>query len=108
MRTSFTIRHDMISMSTVDLVEIGPEMLITRIFVPYKYRGKGFASKLLKEVLEAADSDGVTLMLDISPSGGLEAEELRDWYLRNGFEQFSLAYRMSLLRKPKSSTASKA
>lgn len=88
-------------MSTADLVEIGPEVLITRIFVPFKYRGQGFASKLLKEVMDAADYSQVTLMLDISPSNGLNAEELRDWYLRHGFEQYNPEIRMSLLRKPK-------
>jgi ribosomal protein S18 acetylase RimI-like enzyme len=50
-------------------------------------RGKGNASRLLKTVLDEADREGVILYLSVEPDGtGLNEEQLRSWYHRNGFE----------------------
>jgi len=59
---------------------------INRINVPEEFRGKGYGTRLLKQVLQDADAEGAILLLDPVPSGGLSRRELTDWYLRYGFE----------------------
>lgn len=50
-------------------------------------RGQGHASRLLKTVTDEADSEGVVLYLSVEPDGtGLDEDQLRSWYRRNGFE----------------------
>lgn len=61
-------------------------VILTRINVPEKFRGQGHASRLLKEFLQQCDENEVTVILYISPSGGLNYDQLRDWYIRHGFE----------------------
>lgn len=64
--------------------------LITRIEVNKKFRGKGYASEMMKKVLKDADEEGVTLFLSVDPDGtGLSKLELRRWYFRLGFQRFS-------------------
>jgi GNAT superfamily N-acetyltransferase len=65
------------------------EMLDGRIItsVGTRTRGQGNASRLFKTVIEEADSEGVTLYLSVEPDGtGLDEDQLRSWYGRNGFE----------------------
>lgn len=59
--------------------------VINRINVPDKARGKGYGTKLLKEILEAADAEKIMLLLGPSPSGGLDMAALTAWYERYGF-----------------------
>ncbi len=63
-------------------------MLITRINVPQKHRGKGHGSKLLKKILIDADKYGVVLWLEILESGGLSKLQLIKWYERYGFKEY--------------------
>ena len=72
-------------------------LIITRINVPKDFRNKGFGSALLKEILEDADKTNTTLFLEISPSDGLNYDELEAWYLRYNFKPWYGIYR----RKPK-------
>lgn len=60
--------------------------MITRINVPDQHRGKGLGSKLLKEICDAADAEGVMLWLEIMPSGPLDYDALEAWYKRYGFK----------------------
>ena len=50
------------------------------------HRGRGIARKLLAEILADADANGVTLWLEISPSDGLDYDQLKAWYKRHGFK----------------------
>lgn len=77
------------------------QLVLTRVNVPKKHRGNGHASTLLKMALEDADQEGITLVLGVVPSDGLDAETLTAWYLRNGFEVMEGNI---LIRKPKLST----
>jgi len=61
--------------------------LLTRINIPKKHRGKGFASNLLKRILADADKEAAVIILQISPSDGLQYEELTRWYYRYNFRQ---------------------
>lgn len=60
--------------------------VITRINVMDQYRGRGYGSKILNMILEDADNEGATLFLEPVPSGPLDAEALKEWYSRSGFE----------------------
>ena len=59
---------------------------INRINVPLAYRGQGIASMLLNEILADADKDKWVLYLIISPSDGLDYNQLKEWYCRHGFK----------------------
>lgn len=52
-------------------------------------RGKGLASKALKQITDAADKAGVTMFLSVDPQGkgGLSKVKLFKWYERNGFKR---------------------
>lgn len=85
--------------SIADLCEYGTGMLLTRINVPREHRGKGHARALLKRILDDADNEGVTLWLEISPSDGLDYDQLEAWYRRRGFVGH-LIYKRRPRRKP--------
>lgn len=59
--------------------------VITRINVMEQYRGRGYGTKILEMILEDADKESITLVLEPVPSGPLDAKQLRDWYTRYGF-----------------------
>jgi len=99
---------DGVHLGIADLVRLNPgEMgvnfdngwLLTRINIPKKHRGKGYASALLKRILADADKEAATLVLQISPSDGLQYEDLSRWYYRNGFSQHHTGL---WFRRPKS------
>ena len=59
--------------------------------IDVRERNKGLGSKLLKAILDWADTNNKTLVLVPSAQfdsalGGLNQEQLREWYTRNGFE----------------------
>lgn len=58
---------------------------ITRINVPKQFRGKGTGTRLLKQILDAADKEGAVLVLTVSSSDGLSNDQLDAWYQRHGF-----------------------
>jgi ribosomal protein S18 acetylase RimI-like enzyme len=62
-----------------------PSYVISRINVPKKHRGQGRATALLKQIMADADREGVTLYLEVTPSGGLDLDQLTRWYQRHGF-----------------------
>lgn len=72
-----------------DLTQLGEFLpgshTITRINIPEVFRGQGFGTKLLQQILDEADKEQVILSLEILPSGPLDYEQLRDWYFRHGF-----------------------
>ena len=84
-----------------DLVSHGDlagNLIITRINVPKEHRGKGVARKLLAKILADADKDRIILHLEVSPSDGLNREQLIAWYSRHGFEDYGSGL---MVRTPK-------
>src|SRR5215204_1801378 len=59
--------------------------IITRVNVPVASRGRGIGTQLLKMILNDADAEGIVLVLEISPSDGLDFDQLEAWYRRHGF-----------------------
>jgi len=76
-----------LGLAILDSVDFDSHVCITRINVPEQHRGKGHASKLLKECIEASDNTQTILELRVSASGGLTNKQLEQWYKRYGFEK---------------------
>ena len=72
--------------------ELTPNWTITRINVPTKFRGNGYGTALLKQILADADAEGATLQLEVLPSGPLDYDELVAWYGRYGFQRTTSGY----------------
>jgi ribosomal protein S18 acetylase RimI-like enzyme len=79
--------------------ELTPGWTITRINVPAPHRGKGHGSTMLKRILADADAKQATLYLEVSPSDGLDYEELFAWYTRHGFKRVRSGYLRRLPRR---------
>jgi len=69
--------------------------LLTTIRTLPKYRGRGFASKLMREILTDADVEGVRVYLsaqaetwDNQKFPGLSQTALMAWYQKLGFSNF--------------------
>lgn len=62
-------------------------MHVAFIGVDKKNRGKGLASKALKELTDMADKHGIPMTLDVQSQGGLSAKQLYAWYGRHGFKR---------------------
>ena len=67
-----------------------PYIFIDYIRVPNNKQGKGYASKLLKRLLDYADKRSMLVQLEVPEETyddtGLTIEELDTWYKRYGFE----------------------
>jgi GNAT superfamily N-acetyltransferase len=63
----------------------GTVYVVNRVNTPRLHRGKGVARELMRQVLEDADREGVTLTLWINASDGLTRNQLKAWYRRLGF-----------------------
>lgn len=66
-----------------------PYIFIHMIKVPEESRGLGYASKLLKQILDYADNNQLLVQLEVSTTDydetGLSVDELEAWYERYGF-----------------------
>lgn len=92
-KDTFTVIHTM---------EMFDGVAVTGIGVGKAFRGQGSASRVLKEVIEDADREGVILYLSIEPDGtGLDEDQLRAWYARNGFVNMDPELTdIGMIRKP--------
>lgn len=73
---------------------------IARINVPSVSRGQGLGSGLLREFLADVDAEGLTVVLEPLPSGGLDEVELVAWYRRYGFEWYGDSWESVMIRYP--------
>lgn len=77
--------------------------LITRIEVGEESRNRGVGGKLLQLVCDAADYEGVILMLQVAPDGSylsLSVDQLMDWYEQYGFESLEDYSEETMVRFP--------
>lgn len=72
-------------------------VIITRINVMEKWRGQGYGTKILLQLLKDADEQGITLVLEPIESGGLSQAQLQKWYERHDFVWSD----WHMIRKPK-------
>ena len=69
-----------------------------RLFVREKYRNKGWATRLMEEILSKCDEKGIEVLLEINPyTDDIDYQRLEDFYKRFGFEKVDHYY----VRKPK-------
>lgn len=86
MKACYSIRLEVGQVAIADLIDHSPfGKIITRINVPYIYRGTGVGSRLLKMITDDADKEGVSLFLEIQPYGEMTYDDLAAWYGRHGF-----------------------
>lgn len=77
---------DYFNLASIDIFDAGERTVVTRIKVPAAYRNQGHARSMMKELLDQADAEKVTLLLSIEPGDGLNLDELAAWYVRCGFK----------------------
>lgn len=91
MKSIYYIEEDSLAAAIADVVKMPIDStkreyyVITRINVMERYRGQGYGTRILDEILKDADEENVTLFLEPIASGGLPQKELEEWYVRNGF-----------------------
>lgn len=94
MKTCFIIKLDRMRIAIADVspadfgCDLAAEKIydINRINVPAAFRGQGHGTVLLKQIIEEAEKDGVTLRLHVFASGALTTGQLNRWYKRYGFK----------------------
>lgn len=74
---------------------------VNRINVPIKARGQGYGRQLMNKLTTWADEYHQTLVLNINPSGPLNQDDLKLWYMKNGFVKYSHSMPYELIRFPK-------
>lgn len=92
MKTCYVVQEVRAIADLVQPGELTKDWTITRISVPEKYRGNGYARCLMEMILKDADTTNTILQLEIQPSDGLNYEQLRAWYVRKGFRQTRTGY----------------
>ena len=65
---------------------------VVRVWTDPEHRKEGFATELLKSIIEDADIDGAVLILNPKTFGRVGLENLAPWYERFGF--------MTIQKKP--------
>jgi ribosomal protein S18 acetylase RimI-like enzyme len=92
------------SIVSLDNTQHPDGLTVTRVSVLPQWRGRGIASRLLRECTEEADREGVVLWLapapDISGSG-LTRAQLIAWYERVGFVAWSAPEPVWWRREPR-------
>lgn len=89
MKTCFYSKLGAVHLAVLDLVDLEDgQYLVTRINVPKPFRGQKIGSALLDEMLAAADSEAITLKLEVVSSDGLDEDQLIAWYKSRGFNHF--------------------
>jgi GNAT superfamily N-acetyltransferase len=57
-----------------------------RLIVDPKLRGLGLSNQLLKQVIDWANQNSITILLDINPYGPLSYNDLEKFYMKFGFK----------------------
>lgn len=105
LKTCYITRLSPVRIAILDCCDYyGLGYIITRINVPKDFRGAGHASALLRQCTDAADSEHVRLFLEISPSDGLNYEQLEQFYMRHGFRRWKGIYRRDPIARTANST----
>lgn len=104
MKSCFTIKLGLVNCAIADLCEYyGEGYLITRISVPEPWRGNGYGSQLLNEIITESDEKGIDLLLEVVPAINyrLDKDQLTAWYERHGFVHWKGIMRRKARREQK-------
>lgn len=101
MKTCYVIPEVRAIADLVQPFELTANWTITRINVPRESRGQGYGTRLLEMILADADAEGLTLQLEVQPSGEMTYAALTDWYMKHGFQQRPRNFGY-MIRRPKS------
>ena len=69
-----------------DEYEDGVELSLIEVVGEQGCYGKGYASDVMRQVVEAADKTAVRLYLYAQPIGDMSASQLVQWYKKFGFQ----------------------
>ena len=58
-----------------------------RLYVNPKYRKNNYGTRLLNTLLDYIDSKNSVLCLDINPYGEMTYDQLKSFYMKNGFKE---------------------
>jgi predicted N-acetyltransferase YhbS len=86
--------------AVLDIIILRDKHIISRINTPMEFRGRGIGSRLLRRACADADAEGIELELVVSPSDGLDRDELYAWYSRHGFVSVPEVDKFFMVRKP--------
>ena len=106
-------RHYESASLTVALPEAVPEHMVAQIrellsiTTPAADRRKGYASRLLREVVMEADSSSTVLLLWVRPFGDMTGDQLQAWYRKFGFEVIQQHPAVLMARKPRMSSVNR-
>lgn len=64
------------------------QFYFNRLFIQPKFRGKGFAHILMKEIIEIVDERKIDIILDINPYGDLNYNQLLKFYQKYDFKLY--------------------
>jgi GNAT superfamily N-acetyltransferase len=107
LKARYLIDVDGKTVASATVLQLRSRYLVRMIFVAPEHQGKGYGSRLLREICRDADREGVTLRLYVDASAysapRLSSEELAAWYQRHGFRG-SLGPR-HMIRRPRSPPA---
>ena len=70
-----------------------------RLFVHKELRGKEIGTALVEKVVNFCKTNNVSLINDINAYGDLDLKQLKQFYIKNGFNETLLEDKVVLLRK---------
>lgn len=83
---SYKIKNDGEVVGSIDLMDRDNKYLILdRIMIDDKHRGKGYADAAIKQLIDFADKNNKIITLTPDGTWGSNVEKLKRWYASNGF-----------------------
>lgn len=87
--TSITIADSRMSPSIYKAGSFVPDVWLVRIVTPFDLRGRGAATRALRDIMAASDEAGVSLAFAAVADQADDQERLTNLYRRLGFQQIS-------------------
>jgi len=93
---------DKMASAVIDVTpwENSTSLYISRIFVPYHYRCKGYGTKLMETTCGNADKNGQTLYVHPTANYGSNVKRLIKFFEKFGFKQVVNAREPYMVRMP--------
>ncbi len=85
MKKHYTNEHSSAEVVPATIPDAPGVLEVVRVWTDPEQRKQGFATELMKSIIEDADIEGAVLMLNPKPFGRVGLENLAPWYERFGF-----------------------